>query len=100
MNGVRVSTYKAFLEPLMDHASPQYRPNLKVLTEHSVVKIHIDKDTGLAAGVIIRDEKDNVDHFVSCTKEVVVSCGAVHSPLLLMRSGLGMKLLLHYILNN
>jgi 5-(hydroxymethyl)furfural/furfural oxidase len=60
------------------------RPNLTVLTGTQALRILFDgqRVTGIAA-------RRGGDTFDIAAPEVVVSCGAVHSPALLLRSGIG-----------
>ncbi len=79
-NGLRWSTARAFLHPI------KHRPNL-----HLVIKAHVNrlvvKDgrvTGLEMSV-----DGGAPETVSCSQEVVLSAGAIGSPHILMRSGIG-----------
>jgi 5-(hydroxymethyl)furfural/furfural oxidase len=71
--GRRVSTNDAYLEPARD------RPNLTVRGETLVARIAVEH--GRAVGVVAGGEEIEAG-------EVIVSAGAVHSPALLLRSGL------------
>jgi len=73
--GQRQSTYKAFLEPIMK------RPNLTVKTGAYVHKILFDGKQ--AVGVDMGNEQ------YKCTKEVILSAGAIGSPQILQHSGIG-----------
>ncbi|KAL4089585.1 hypothetical protein QTP88_024598 [Uroleucon formosanum] len=86
-NGRRCSTLKAFLIPVSN------RPNLYVAKNIIVTKILIEND--LAIGVDFRCLSEEVKS-VYCTKEVVLSAGAIKSPQLLMLSGIGPKEHLNY----
>lgn len=77
--GQRSSAARAFLEPAMK------RPNLTVITGATVDKVLIEE--GRATGV--RYVKDGQVRIVAARREVVVSAGAVCSPAVLMRSGIG-----------
>ncbi|KAL4089584.1 hypothetical protein QTP88_024597 [Uroleucon formosanum] len=85
--GHRCSTLKAFLIPASN------RPNLYVAKNIIVTKIIIEND--LAIGVDFRCLSEEVKS-VYCTKEVVLSAGAIKSPQLLMLSGIGPKEHLNY----
>jgi choline dehydrogenase len=78
-NGQRSSAARAFLEPAMK------RPNLTVITGATVDKVVIED--GLAQGV--RYRKDGHEHVVGARREVILCAGALQSPAVLMRSGIG-----------
>ena len=78
-DGWRCSTEKAYLRPA------RQRPNLQILTNaeaHSLV-LH----EGRAIGVNI--SRGGETEVAKAAREVIVSCGALGSPALLMRSGVG-----------
>lgn len=78
-DGQRCSTVRAFLEPA------RARSNLTVVTGAHVERIVIDN--GRATGVQYRIGGEQ--HQASATVEVIVSAGTMHSPAILMRSGIG-----------
>jgi choline dehydrogenase len=78
-NGRRASTYEAYLKPVMK------RPNLRVLTTHEARRIVIE--AGRAVAVETRSPAGA--YSVRARREVIVSAGAIGSPALLMRSGIG-----------
>lgn len=78
-NGRRCSAAHAYLDPARD------RPNLTVLTGAMVERIVIEG--GGATGVTFR--KDGQSHTIQAEREVLLSAGTVHSPAILMRSGVG-----------
>ncbi len=77
--GWRCSTEKGYLRPI------RKRPNLQVITEAEVDTVRVSG--GRAVGVtLVRDgRRENVD----ARREVLVCAGALGSPALLMRSGIG-----------
>lgn len=77
--GVRQSSATAFLKPALS------RKNLVVVTQAKVQKIVIENDK--ATGVIYTHNGQEIT--MSCTKEVILSAGAIHSPQILMLSGIG-----------
>lgn len=77
--GERHSSYRAFLEPVLD------RPNLTVITDVAVKRLVISPE-GVVSGVEVNDK---VSSRVIEAGEVIVSAGAYESPHLLMRSGIG-----------
>jgi choline dehydrogenase len=78
-DGLRSSTARAFLEPIAG------RPNLRVLTGALVDRVLFEN--GRAVGV--RYSHEGAVHEARAQREVIVSAGALHSPAILMRSGVG-----------
>jgi choline dehydrogenase len=78
-HGQRSSAARAFLEPA------RTRPNLTVITRATVDKVLIED--GRATGV--QYTSGGQVHTVAARREVVISAGAVCSPAVLMRSGIG-----------
>ncbi|TKB46942.1 GMC family oxidoreductase [Thalassotalea mangrovi] len=92
-NGQRHSAADAFIYPLQQASS---RKNLTVLSYSRVEKILFDGER--ATGVrfqqnqLLESDKDNNKTVeLRATKEVIVCAGAIHSPQLLMVSGVGPK---------
>ena len=77
-DGARVTTNDGYLEPARD------RPNLRILGDARVDAVLIEG--GRAVGVRARIGEDDVE--VRADK-VVLCAGAVHSPAILLRSGVG-----------
>ncbi|XP_017130439.1 glucose dehydrogenase [FAD, quinone] [Drosophila elegans] len=78
--GQRMSTARGYLGSVY-----RTRPNLHVVKNARVTQLHLDADT--LTGVTF--EKAGVSHQVAVAKEVVLSAGAIDSPALLLRSGIG-----------
>jgi choline dehydrogenase len=78
-DGKRVSTNDAYLEPARE------RPNLTILGESLVERVLFDGRR--AAGVEVVQPGGGRTTFSG--QEIIVSAGAIHSPALLMRSGVG-----------
>ena len=78
-HGVRISAHTAYLEPVL------HRPNLTVEVDADVERIQF---TGRRA-VGVRIRRDGQTRVFGARREVVLCAGAVHSPHLLMRSGIG-----------
>ncbi|KAI6108026.1 hypothetical protein F5141DRAFT_93952 [Pisolithus sp. B1] len=92
-HGVRVSTEAAYLTPTV-----LARSNLKVVTEARVTKILFDTSiqnrTPRAVGVEFSSfaQKGAGKRFrATARKEVIMCCGTVHTPQILMLSGIGPK---------
>lgn len=79
VKGRRQSSRDAYLEPARD------RPNLRVETGATAERLTVAG--GRCTGLSYRRAGVSVD--VACTREVVLACGAVGSPQLLMLSGIG-----------
>lgn len=80
-NGSRLSTSRAFLEPVRD------RPNLHISLYSMATKININPTTRRAESVLF--DRFNVPTLAYVNREVIVSAGAINSPQLLMLSGIG-----------
>jgi choline dehydrogenase len=78
-HGVRWSASRAYLRPALR------RPNLHVLKRASVRRVLFEN--GSAVGVEVNHRGST--RTVACTREVIVSAGAVNTPRLLMLSGVG-----------
>jgi choline dehydrogenase len=78
-DGSRVSSSRAFLRPNLD------RPNLTLLLNANVTKVVFDGDRASGVELVTADGAKSV----SATREVIVAAGAIHSPKLLMLSGVG-----------
>ncbi|KAG6331198.1 hypothetical protein ID866_7893 [Astraeus odoratus] len=90
-DGVRVSTETAYLTP-----DVLARPNLTVVTQARATRILFDSSdrngTPRAIGVefsAFKRTKEDRRFRVKARKEVITCCGAVHTPQLLMLSGIG-----------
>lgn len=87
--GQRCDTASAFLTPEV-----KARPNLTVLCGANVTKVQLDRATGNATGVEFclptsTGRMRHVARTVAQTGEVVLAAGAVHTPQIMMLSGLG-----------
>src|SRR5215471_10303757 len=78
-DGTRMSAVRAFLRPALS------RPNLTLLLNTDVVKLNF-KGTR-CVGVKINTDSAVTD--IKADKEVILAAGAIHSPKLLMLSGVG-----------
>jgi choline dehydrogenase len=76
--GARVSTYDGYLEPARD------RSNLTILGETLVERVCFDG--GRAVGVLAR-QAGRTEEIAG--REIVLCAGAIHSPAILLRSGVG-----------
>jgi choline dehydrogenase-like flavoprotein len=83
--GRRSSTYCAFLEGEAEH-----RPNLTIITRAEALHVLLDDSSGsiAATGVEYRSGSGEIC-VAAARKDVILSAGAVGSPCLLLRSGIG-----------
>jgi choline dehydrogenase len=86
-NGKRESTFRSYTHPFMD------RPNLTVLTYALVMRVVLDADR--ATGVQICHRGSMLT--IGADSEVVLSLGAIHTPKVLMQSGIGDEGQLHTV---
>jgi choline dehydrogenase len=78
-DGKRQSIFRSYVYPIMD------QPNITVLTGALVARILFNRDR--ATGVEFQYEGKNL--YADATREVILSLGAIHTPKLLMQSGIG-----------
>ena len=79
-NGLRCSTADAFLHPV------EGRPNLEVSSAVFVERLVFEGDRAVGVELV----RNGVRETVRAEREVIVSGGAYHSPVLLMLSGIGL----------
>ncbi|PPF39661.1 choline oxidase [Pseudoclavibacter sp. AY1H1] len=79
-NNDRASSSRAYLHDNLD------RPNLTVVLSSIVERLTIEG--GRVTGVLVRPERGEA-HQITARREVVLSCGAIDTPALLQRSGIG-----------
>jgi choline dehydrogenase-like flavoprotein len=80
--GIRSSSSVVYLHPIMDA-----RANLDVICDARVLRVLID-ETSRATGVAVR-HPDGSDRVIESAGEVVLCCGAIDTPRLLLLSGVG-----------
>ncbi|UKZ74513.1 hypothetical protein TrVFT333_002183 [Trichoderma virens FT-333] len=89
-NGRRISAYKAWLskETAIARAS-----HLTVCTGVAASRLEVDTKTRKVIGVQIRrkGQADKREYYVQARREVVLCSGAIGTPQILMRSGIGPK---------
>ena len=78
-DGKRLSIFRTYVFPYMD------RPNLTVLTHALVNKLIFDKDRAIG----VEMEYDGKIQRIDAGLEIVLSLGAIHTPKVLMLSGIG-----------
>jgi choline dehydrogenase len=78
-DGRRCSIFRAYTFPYMD------RPNLTVLTQALVTRVTIDGKKATGVEILY----DGTVHRINAGLEVILSLGALHTPKVLMQSGIG-----------
>lgn len=78
-NGTRHSAATAFLDPV------KHRPNLTIITEATVDKVVMQDKRVTGIEIIRAGERKTIN----ANREVVIACGTIVSPAILMRSGIG-----------
>jgi choline dehydrogenase len=81
-NGYRQSVFRSYVFPYMD------RPNLTVLTGALVTRLTVDRFEHNRATGVQFSHHDKI-HRIGAGSEVVLSLGAIHTPKVLMQSGIG-----------
>jgi choline dehydrogenase len=79
--GRRFSVLDGYLAPA------RRRPNLTIVTQAAVTRILLEE--GRAIGVAYRSGGDELEEEALCTREVVVTAGAIGTPQVLQLSGVG-----------
>ncbi|WP_243405040.1 GMC family oxidoreductase [Pelagivirga sediminicola] len=78
-NGIRFSSYNAFLEPV------RQRKNLTIWTGADLRRLLVDR--GRVTGVEMVRKGETLQ--VQCSGEVILSAGAIGTPMAVMQSGIG-----------
>jgi choline dehydrogenase len=81
--GERWSVADGFLKPILGN------PNLSVLTNTQVERVLFEKTSGETRAVGVQYRLNGIEFAVYAEKAIIISGGAVHSPQLLMLSGIG-----------
>ncbi|EJT46638.1 hypothetical protein A1Q2_00466 [Trichosporon asahii var. asahii CBS 8904] len=85
-DGTRSSASVAYIHPILK--GEEKRPNLTILTEAWVSKVHVQDDTATGVHVTLKDGS-SLDISPAKNGEIILSAGAVDSPRLMLLSGLG-----------
>jgi len=78
-DGRRHSVFTNYLQPILD------RPNITILTNAVVQKLALHRMT--ATGVVL--QVGDGTRTIAANREVILSCGAINTPRILMLSGIG-----------
>lgn len=84
--GYRSSASLAYLHPIF--RGEESRPNLTVLTDAWVSKVHLSNDVAVAIDVTLKSGRM---HTLRAKREIVLCAGAIDTPRLLLLSGIGPK---------
>ena len=85
-DGRRSSASVAYIHPILK--GEERRPNLTVLTEAHVSKLHVKNDVASGVDITLKSGKKLT---LNARKETILSAGAVDTPRLLLHSGIGPK---------
>ncbi len=77
-NGVRCSAKRAFLSPVLK------RPNLTVVTKALVDRLNFENNRASSIEAVVAGRRQRIE-----AEEIVLSAGAVSTPCILQRSGIG-----------
>ncbi len=80
-NGRRRSAYHVFLKPILNHSK------LTVIENAHATKIRLDNNQARA----VEFQRYGENHIIEAERAVILSTGAIFSPAILMRSGIGSK---------
>jgi choline dehydrogenase len=83
-DGKRVSAATAFLNPIRDR-----RPNLNIESNAKATRILFEGNKAVGVEYVVPFGPLQITRQVRTTQEVILACGAVDSPKLLMLSGIG-----------
>lgn len=83
-DGKRSSASVAYIHPILNGEEP--KPNLTILTEAWVSKLHVKND--IATGIDVTLKSGRKTH-LRASKEIVLCAGAIDTPRLMLLSGLG-----------
>ncbi|NYZ12700.1 choline dehydrogenase [Azospirillum sp. RWY-5-1] len=78
-SGIRWTTAKAFLKPV------RHRPNLRVVTGATTTRLVLEGRRAVG----VEYEQDGLRHTATARGEVILAAGAISSPVLLQRTGIG-----------
>lgn len=87
-NNNRVSAATAYYSPVQD------RPNLTILTGTRAKNLLWDSSSNIgirSSGVVVQQSRDGNQIRVVANKEVILAAGALSTPAILQRSGVGLK---------
>ncbi|EEH34948.2 hypothetical protein PAAG_05995 [Paracoccidioides lutzii Pb01] len=85
----KTMTRSSSLTAYYDTASS--RDNLKLLTEHQVIRLTFNENSKNVSGVKAINRKSNKEVTFRAKREVILAAGAIHTPQLLQLSGIGPK---------
>ena len=87
-DGRRVNYFESLVQPLLFSDENQNNVDVKIRTNTVATRLLWDNDKRVN-GVLCRDKQTDQHIIIGASKEVILCAGAIHSPVLLMRSGIG-----------
>jgi len=99
-DGMRMNYFDSLVQPLLSTTSNDILTIRTKTIAERLLWDENDKEKRIT-GVVCKDQQSKQKYIISANKEVILCTGAIHSPVLLMRSGIGdesqlRKLDIHY----
>jgi len=91
-NGMRVNYFDTLVQPLIDQQQDVediLTAQTNTIAERLLWDENVTKQQKQITGVVCKDQQSNQKYIISASKEIILCAGAIHSPVLLMRSGIG-----------
>ena len=90
-DGKRINYFDSLVQPLIDQQQQGIEDSLTIRTNTIAERLLWDENNKQKqiTGVVCNDQQSNQKYIISAKKEVILCTGAIHSPVLLMRSGIG-----------
>jgi len=90
-DGMRVNYFESLVQHLIDQQQ-DVEDTLTIRTNTIAERLLWDGNNNKEkqiTGVVCKDQQSGMKYIISATKEVILCAGAIHSPVILMRSGIG-----------
>jgi len=91
-DGMRVNYFESLVQPLLEQqrvAEDILTIRTNTIAEQLLWDENNNKQPKQITGVVCKDQQSNQKYIISAKKEVILCAGAIESPVLLMRSGIG-----------
>jgi len=88
-DGMRINYFVSLVQPLLSTTSNDILTIRTNTVAERLLWHDNNKQLKQITGVVCKDQQSNQKYIISANKEVILCAGAIHSPILLMRSGIG-----------